>query len=36
MQTDWGGEYQKLTPFLACGYFPSCFMSLCASAEWPC
>jgi hypothetical protein len=36
MQTDWGGEYQKLTSFSASGYFPPCFLSSWASTEWSC
>jgi histone deacetylase 1/2 len=37
MQIDLGGEYQKLNSFFSVSrYFSSCFMSSCASTEWPC
>jgi hypothetical protein len=34
IQTDWGDEYQKLTPFLPmCGYLSSCLMPTHTPAE---
>jgi histone deacetylase 1/2 len=35
MQTDWGGEYEKLNSFFRKDwYFSSCVLSSCASAKW--
>jgi len=35
MQTDWGGEYQKLNSFFKTNWdYPSCFLSSCSSTKW--
>jgi hypothetical protein len=34
MQTDWGGEYQKLNSFFPSRHHSSCIMSSCSSTKW--
>jgi hypothetical protein len=34
IQTDWGGEYQKLNFFFSALAFAPCFLSSCPSIKW--